>query len=430
MNLAIIGTGHVGLVSGACLAEMGNHVICVDNDLQKLAALREGHVPIYEPGLQELVSKNRQAGRIHFTESVAQGVQDAEVIFITVGTPSNTDGSANLRYVEAVSREIAQAMPGYRLVVEKSTVPANTGEWIKRTLRLYSKNGADFDVASVPEFLREGAAIEDFLKPHRIVIGTETQRAEATLRHLFQPLGAPIIAVDIKTAELIKHACNSFLALKISYINAIANICERVGADVVKVAQAMGLDPRIGPAFLQAGIGYGGSCLPKDVAAFASLASQLGYDFGLLHEVAKINSGQALATVSKLRDLLWILEDKTIGILGLAYKPRTDDVRDAPSLQLISSLLQERVRVKVYDPAAMANARQVLGDGVTYSRDPYDLAEGCHGLVMVTEWPQFKELDLKRLKGLMALPVFVDGRNLFDPVQMAALGFDYRGVGR
>ncbi len=430
MDITIIGAGHVGLVTGACLAELGNGVTCVDNDLQKIESLKKGVVPFYEPSLEELVQRNMRMGRICFTPIIAEGVHNSQIIFIAVGTPSKPDGSADLVYVDAVSKEIARTMTDYKVVVEKSTVPANTGEWIKRNFRLYNSNGLEFDIASVPEFLREGSAVQDFMKPDRIVIGVESQRAEKLLRELFEPLGARIVVTDIKSAELIKHASNCFLATKISYINALADICERIGADVIKVADAMGLDTRIGRAFLDAGVGYGGSCFPKDVAAFIHLASEVGYDFGLLKEVSKINLDQRTNLVKKLKGALWTLRGKSIGILGLSFKPGTDDMREAPSVDIITSLLQEGARVKAYDPQAMENARKLLDEQVEYCQDPYQTAEGCDALVLLTEWHEFKEMDLRRIKGLLALPVFIDGRNLFDPETMRSLGFDYHSIGR
>lgn len=361
MRLSIIGTGHVGLVTGACLADKGNQVICVDNDDAKISSLKAGRVPIHEPGLEEMVRSNVALKRLSFTTAIAEGVKSSDVVFITVGTPPGTDGGADLTAVERVSREIARSLNSYKVVVEKSTVPVKTGEWVRRTLSLFSSDSVDFDVASVPEFLREGSAVHDFLHPDRVVIGVESPRAEAILRQLFEPLGAPILVTNISSAELIKHASNSFLALKISYINAVATLCDALGADVQLVAQGIGLDPRIGERFLQAGLGYGGPCFPKDVAAFIKLAEEAGFDFKLLKAAAEINSQQRGRLLKKLKDALWTLRGKRIGVLGLSFKPNTDDMRDAPSVEIVRALLAEGAEVRAYDPAAMDNARHTFG---------------------------------------------------------------------
>lgn len=429
MNLCVMGTGYVGLVTGACFADLGHRVICADNDGEKIAGLKEGHVPIFEPGLEPMVAANAKAGRLSFTTSIEDGARAADVVFISVGTPARPDGSADLSQVERVTREIAKAVQGYTVIVEKSTVPVNTGEWVKRTLKLHNSDGAEFDVASVPEFLREGSAVEDFMHPDRVVIGVESTRAEDMLRGLFEPFGAPLIFTDIKSAEVIKHASNSFLAMKISYMNAIASICERVGADVTKVAEGMGYDHRIGPAFLNAGLGYGGACFPKDVAAFIKIASDAGYDFELLKAVETINREQRAQLVKKVREVLWVLDGKTIGVLGLSFKPNTDDMRNAPATDVIRMLQAEGATVKAYDPAAMEKAKKALPE-VEYCGDPYEVAEGSDALVIVTEWDEFKELDMARIKGLLNIPVVIDGRNMCDPQKMRELGFEYRSVGR
>lgn len=428
MRLSIIGSGHVGLVSGACFAEIGHSVICLDSDREKIEKLSKGVIPIYEPGLEELVEKGRNSGKLLFTSDLSKAVRDSDVIFVTVGTPPRPDGKADLSYVEAVCRDISGVMDSYKVIVEKSTVPVRTGEWVKRTLEK-NINSVDFDVVSNPEFLREGTAIKDFMQPDRIVIGVESERAEKIMREIYAPLSAPIVITDIKSAEIIKHASNSFLSLKISYINAIATICELTGADVEKVATGIGLDKRIGASFLKAGIGYGGSCFPKDISAFIDIADELGYDFELLGVVEKINNVQREKIIKKLRDVLWTLSNKTVGILGLSFKPDTDDMRDAPSIYIINELQKEGSNIRAYDPAAMENARRIL-KGITYCENAYEVAEGCQAIMVLTEWRQFQELDLEEIKKRMVQPVIVDGRNIYDPVEMKKLGFTYVSVGR
>jgi len=428
-KVGIIGTGHVGLVTGACLAELGNKVICVDNNVEKIATLKKGEMPIYEPGLEEIVKRNIRAGRLSFTTSVKEGVDNSEVIFIAVHTPSKPDGEADLCYVEAVSREVAQTMDSYKVIVEKSTVPVETGKWISRTVKLNNKKNIGFDIVSNPEFLREGSAVYDFMHPDRIVLGVSSKRAERIMRELYQPLDAPIIVTDIESAEIIKHASNSFLAMKISYINSIANICEKVGADIKKVAEGIGYDKRIGRDFLDAGTGFGGACLPKDLQAFVGITQKLGYDFELLKVVEKINHEQKKLLVNKVRDVVWNIKDKTIGILGLAFKPNTDDMRNAPSVEIIQMLQREEAKIRAYDPVTIPVARGILKE-VTYCKDPYDVANGCDALVVLTEWEEFKKLDLNKIKKLMKAPILIDGRNIFDPEKMKSLGFIYRSIGR
>ena len=429
MNICIVGSGHVGLVTGACLADLGNQVVCMDDDKSKIASLQKGRIPFYEPELESLVQRNVGAGRLSFTTDAAEGVRQAKVIFICVGTPQGPDGAADLSYVETAAKRVAEAMDGYRAIVDKSTVPVKTGGWVKRTVELNNRRRYDFDVISNPEFLREGKAVHDFMHPDRIVIGVESERAAQLMKELYQPFKAPMIVTNIETAELIKHASNAFLAVKISYINAIANICEAVGADVTRVAEGMGLDERIGRAFLDAGIGYGGYCLPKDVLAFIKIAEEVGYDFDLLRAVDRINDHQSRLVVRKAKDMLWNLNNKTIGILGLAFKPETDDIREAPSIKVIKQLQQEGVKIKAYDPKAMDNVRQVFPD-IELCQDPYQVAEGSDALVIVTDWEEFKKMDLQKVKGLLAQPVIIDGRNMFDPDEMEKLGFTYQGVGR
>ncbi len=430
MNLGIVGVGHVGLVVGACLAEKGHQVACVDNDTGKIELLKQGTMPLYEPELEEMTRRNLKTGRLTFHNAVSSTLDNAEVIFISVGTPTREDGSADLSAVESVCRELAQNLTGYHLIVEKSTVPVRTADAMRKTLRLYNTNAADFEVASVPEFLREGTAIQDFLNPDRTILGVESPRAEAKLRAIFEPFGGALVVTDTKSAEFIKHASNSFLAMKISYINAIAVLCELAGADVTKVAEGMGYDKRIGRTFLDAGVGYGGACLPKDVAAFIQIANELGCDFAILKAAEKINREQRQRVVQKLRQALWVLRDKTVGILGLSFKPGSDDIREAPSLDIVRSLLEEGAKVKAYDPFALDAVRKMFGDKIEYCRDAYQVAEGAEALVIVTEWPEFTKLDLARIKSLMRVPVIVDGRNIFAPAKVRCLGFEYYGMGR
>lgn len=429
VRIAIIGSGYVGLVTGACFAEVGHKVICVDNDPKKIEILKGGGIPIYEPGLEELVKKNVAAGRLRFSSETADGVNNSEVVFIAVPTPPRPDGSVDMSFVEKVAREIAGAMTDYRIVVDKSTVPVQTGQKVAETIKRYNRRSLEFDVVSNPEFLREGCAVRDLMQPDRIVIGVSSQRPVARMKEIYAPFNAPIIVTDINSAELIKHACNSFLALKISYINAIAAICEASGANVEDVAHGMGLDKRIGRAFLNAGLGYGGSCFPKDLSAFIHIAEELGYDFRLLKEVQKINADQIQRFLKKVRDALWTVKDKTIAVLGLAFKPDTDDMRLAPSLEIIRPLQQEGARIKAYDPKAMDKAREVLQD-VEFCHSAYSAAAGADALILCTEWEEFRSLDLEKLRSVMAQPIVLDGRNVFDPKKMAELGFIYKSVGR
>src|SRR2546423_8967820 len=374
MKLTIIGTGYVGLVTGTCFAEVGHQVICVDKDAAKVKLLRSGGMPIYEPGLEELVKKNVAAGRLSFTPSTPEGVENSDVIFIAVPTPPQPDGSVDLSFMESVSREVAQSMTSYKIVVDKSTVPVKTGDKVAETIKRYCKAKVEFDVVSNPEFLREGFAVEDFMKPDRVVIGVRWPRPVTAMKEVYIPFKAPIIVTDINSAELIKHAANSFLALKISYINAISIICEATGANVEEVANGMGMDARIGRRFLDAGIGFGGSCFPKDLSAFIKISEQLGYDFRLLKEVQQINAGQMERFVKKISDTLWVLKDKTIGVLGLAFKQNTDDVRLSPAVELCQRLQQEGARLRVFDPQAMEKAKAVL-PAVTYVQDMNEVAE-------------------------------------------------------
>ena len=429
MNVSIIGTGYVGLVTGTCFAEVGHQVICVDCDIRKIKLLKAGGMPIYEPGLEELVRKNVERNRLSFTTSTKEGVDRSDVIFIAVPTPQLPDGGVDLSFIEGVARDIAGAMTSYKIVVDKSTVPVKTGEKVAETIKRYCKAKVEFDVVSNPEFLREGFAVEDFMHPDRVVVGVASQRPATAMRELYAPHGAPIILTDINSAELIKHAANSFLALKISYINAISVICEASGANVQEVANGIGMDARIGRRFLDAGLGFGGSCFPKDLSAFIKISEQLGYDFRLLREVQRINAEQMERFVKKIAETLWVLKEKTIGVLGLAFKQNTDDVRMSPAIDLCQRLQKEGARLRVHDPKAMEKAKAVLTD-VTFVDDMNALAEGCDALVVATEWPEFKKLDLQLARKAMTHPIMFDGRNLFDPKEMERSGFIYKSVGR
>ncbi len=429
MKLTLIGTGYVGLVTGACFAEVGHHVICVDNDEAKIKLLKSGGIPIFEPGLEDIVKRNTAAGRLSFTASTAEGVQKSEVIFIAVPTPPLPDGSVDLSFIERVARDTATAMSDYKIIVDKSTVPVKTGEKVAETIKRYCAARVDFDVVSNPEFLREGFAVGDLMKPDRIVIGTRSPRPVAVMKEIYAPFNVPIVVTDINSAELIKHASNSFLALKISYINAIAAICETAGANVEEVAAGMGMDERIGRRFLNAGLGFGGSCFPKDLSAFIKIAEQMGYDFRLLKEVQRINAGQMDRFLKKITDTLWVLKGKKIGVLGLAFKQNTDDVRMSPAIELCQRLQKEGAGLRVHDPKAMDKAKAMLKD-VTWVDDMDAVADGCDALVVATEWDEFKKLDLDRARKSLTHPIMFDGRNLFDRVEMERLGWVYKSVGR
>jgi UDPglucose 6-dehydrogenase len=404
-------------------------VICVDKDADKVKLLQSGGMPIYEPGLEDMVKRNVAAGRLRFTESTQDGVENSDVIFIAVPTPPQPDGSVDLSFMEGVSREIAQNMTSYKIVVDKSTVPVKTGDKVAETIKRYCKAKVDFDVVSNPEFLREGFAVDDFMKPDRVVIGVRSQRPVQAMKKIYEPFNCPIIVTDINSAELIKHAANSFLALKISYINAISVICEAAGANVQEVANGMGMDTRIGRKFLDAGLGFGGSCFPKDLSAFIKISEQVGYDFKLLKEVQNINASQMERFAKKITDTLWVLKDKTIGVLGLAFKQNTDDVRLSPAIDLCHRLQKEGAKLRVHDPKAMEKAKAVLKD-VEYVENMNDVAEGCDALVIATEWPQFKKLNLDKARKVLTHPILFDGRNLFDAAEMEQLGFIYKSIGR
>lgn len=430
MKIAVIGAGYVGLVTASCFADLGNDVICVDNNKAKINSLKKGIMPIFEPGLEEMVLRNAQNKRLAFGIDIKSAAKKSAIIFIAVGTPPKPSGEPDLSGIEDVTRQIASVLDSsYKIIVEKSTVPVETGEWVKYTLNINSKKKVNFDVASNPEFLKEGSAIADFMRPDRIVLGVESKKAKVLLLELFKPFKAPIIVTDIKSAELIKHASNSFLATKISFINAVANICDKTGADVIKVAEGMGLDKRIGKSFLNAGAGWGGFCFPKDMLAFIHISQKLGYNFKLLKEAFGINEEQKKVIVEKIRHGLWNLQGKTIAILGLAFKPNTDDIRLAVSIDIIDMLKKEGAKIRVYDPKAMKKAAKEL-DGVVFCKDAYNAAKGSDTLVILTEWPEFTDLDFGRLKKLLRLPIIVDGRNIYDPDLIKKAGFKYVGVGR
>ena len=433
MDICIIGSGYVGLVSGACFAEVGHHVVCVDNDQRKVDMLQRGEIPIYEPGLDELVQRNVAAKRLRFTNSIEVGVDHGQIVFIAVPTPPQADGSVDLTYIERVAREIAGVLkPGqYRVVVDKSTVPVKTGEKVEATIRRYN-HSAELDVVSNPEFLREGCAVPDLMHPDRIVIGSASQRATDLMKRVYEPFQAPILVTDVNSAELIKHAANSFLSLKISYINAVSAICEASGADVEMVADGIGMDKRIGRNFLNAGLGYGGSCFPKDVKAFIAIAEELGVPFHLLKEVERINASQLERFLKKLREALWVLRDKKIAVWGLSFKPDTDDVRNSVAIELINKLAAEGAIVTAYDPKGMEKAREykLLAPGVKLVDSPLEATAGAEALLLATEWKEFGRQDFAAVKASMHTPLLFDGRNLLNPSTMRGMGFVYYGVGR
>jgi UDPglucose 6-dehydrogenase len=432
MNICIIGTGYVGLVTGACLAEFGMNLICVDNDRPKIDLLQQGKVSIHEPGLEDIVIKNMKEGRLRFSPNIDEGVTSSLVIFIAVGTPSNDDGSADLRAVEEVAKEIARYMDGYKVVVVKSTVPVGTCRRLKQLIQDHQVRPSPFDIVSNPEFQREGSAIEDFMRPDRVTIGAESEQAIAIMKDIYSALyliETPFVITSLETAEMIKYAANAFLATKVTFINEIANLCERVGSDVYHVARAMGLDGRIGKKFLHPGPGYGGSCFPKDTRALSRIAHESGYAFKILDSVIEVNEEQKERMVNKIREKVGDLRGKTIGVLGLSFKPSTNDIRESSSIVIIQRLLTMGAKVKAFDPAAMEETKAVLPE-LEYGEDAYDVARGADALVLATEWNQFRRLDLQRMKGLLKSPTFIDLRNVYDPDQMKRLGFDYCGVGR
>jgi UDPglucose 6-dehydrogenase len=449
MRITLVGSGYVGLVAGACFADMGHDVVVVDNDQDKLFALQRGTVPIHERFLPELLSRHRDK-RLEFSDDLQAAVRTSSAIFIAVGTPPTEQGDADLSYVESVARAISGAINGYKVVVEKSTVPVYTSDWIRKIMLRNAAAPNSFDVASNPEFLREGSAVTDFLYPDRIVLGADNERCTALLQEIYTPLThgsyyhqtdaipqpenahvpPPVLVTSAKSAELIKHASNAFLASKISFVNAVASICESVGANVQQVCQGLGMDSRIGPRFLNPGIGYGGSCFPKDLMAFRAVARECGYEFRLLDEVIRINEEQRQRFLRKVRSALWTLRGKRLGVLGLAFKGGTDDVRESPAVLIVHSLLQEGCRISAYDPAAADRARETLKSGVDFVSNAYEAAAGADALLILTEWDEFSNLDLKRLHSQMKYPIVIDGRNLYDPEAMAAHGFTYYSVGR
>jgi UDPglucose 6-dehydrogenase len=430
VNICVVGTGYVGLVTGAVFADLGNEVVCVDNDAAKVRELEAGRMPIYEPGLEEMVARNTTDGRLTFTTDLKSSVRRSVIVFITVGTPPRSDGQTDLRAVEDVARGIAQAMERYTVVVNKSTVPVGTGDFVREVIERHQTRPVPFDVVSNPEFLREGAAIEDTLRPDRIVIGAPTQQVAMSLLELYAPLERPMIITDVPSAEMIKYASNAFLSTKISFINAIANICELAGADVSQVMKGMGMDARIGAAFLNAGLGYGGSCFPKDTESLVHTAGALGYDFALLRSVVDINRDRAGHFVAMIDKALGPLDGRVVAVLGLAFKPNTDDMREAKSVEIVEALLKAGVSVRAYDPVAMPNARRVLPPAVVYCESPYDAAAGADAVALVTEWNEFKFLNLERLRANMRRPAIFDGRNLWEPERMRRLGFEYHSIGR
>lgn len=427
MRLCVIGVGYVGLVTGACLSDLGNNVICIDVDKKKIRNLKKNILPIYEPGLEELIKRNKS--RLKFTTNIKEGIEKSDIIFIAVGTPPKENGEADLTYVKDVAKAIGKYINGYKIIVDKSTVPVGMGDLVESIIDEISKGRKKFDVVSCPEFLREGSALYDFMNPDRIIIGAKNKTVANKVAEIFQPLNTKIIITDLRSAEMIKYASNSFLATKISFINEIANICEKVGADVEIVANGMGSDKRIGRLFLNAGAGFGGSCFPKDVSALINIARSEDYDPIILKAVMEINKMQKKSIVTKIKKMLGTIEGRTIGILGIAFKPETDDIREAVSLEVMRALLEKGCRIKAYDPAAIQNAKKIIKE-VKYVKNAYEVAENAECLVILTEWNEFKELDLKKIKSIMKFPNIVDGRNIYDPETVKKMGFHYIGVGR
>ncbi len=429
MKIAVFGTGYVGLVTALGFAKLGNKVYGIDKDMGKIESLSKGRVPFYEPGLQEILKETRGKGLVEFHTNGAKAVEEAAVIFICVGTPALPDGRADLSQVEEVARFIAENIRDYKVIAEKSTVPVKTSYWIKRTVNLYKKESVEFDVVSNPEFLREGSAVQDFFHPERIVVGTETERARNLMRQLYKDFDVPLLFTDVGTAEIIKHASNSFLAMKISFINMLAELCEKVDADVDMVSKGMGLDSRIGERFLRAGIGFGGSCFPKDLKAFYRIAEAEGVEFPLLRETERVNDLRPAKFIYKMKRAMWNLRGKKIGVLGLSFKPNTDDIREAPSLKVINLLKSEGAKIVAYDPAACKNARAVLPE-LRCASSPYEAAQGANAISLITEWEEFKTIDWKRIRESMETPLVFDGRNALDGRKLASLGFEYYPVGK
>lgn len=433
MHIGIIGTGYVGLVTGACFAEFGIYVTCIDKDDKKVRSLKKGEVPFYEPGLEGLVKKNIKNGRLRFSTKIQDAVDSSLVIFIAVGTPPRGDGSADMRYVESVAEEIAEHIRGYKVIVTKSTVPVGTGAKLTKIISKKLKEQVDFDIVSNPEFLREGSAIEDFMRPNRVVIGAKSQQAVAIMKDLYGPLyliETPFVITNVETAELIKYASNSFLAVKISFINELSNLCDRVGADVHMVAKGMGLDHRIGSKFLHPGPGYGGSCFPKDTRALLTIASNKDVELSIVRSAVGANERQKIIMTEKIKHGLGDLKDKTIAVLGLSFKPNTNDMREAPSISIIETLLKEKAKVKAFDPIAMEDAKAVFHDKIKYAKGPYDCVKGADAVVILTEWNEFRNLELIKIKSMLKTPNFFDLRNIYEPEKMKRLGFNYFCVGR
>ena len=435
MKITVIGAGYVGLVTSVCLADLGNEVMCVKKSIDKLDELNKGMSPIYEPGLSEMLQKNLEEGRINFTNKMDEGVNFSEIIFVCVGTPESKVGKADLSQVEEVSRQIAEEMDSYKLIIEKSTVPVNTHKLIKRTIKRYARNDLKFDIASNPEFLREGFAVYDFMNPDRIVVGVETKRAEELFKEIYKPFidnGNVLFIRETAAAEIIKYASNSFLAIKISYINMLSDLCERADVDINMVADGIGADKRIGRDFLNAGIGYGGSCLPKDVKAFINIAETFGVDFSLLKETENININRRRKFLEKVEDILWITKNKIIAVWGLSFKPDTDDIRETPSLAIVKGLLDDGAYLKLYDPEAMDNFKKLIPENgqIEYLEDKYDTLIDADALLIITEWDEFKTADMNKVRDLMKLPIIIDGRNIFEPALMKDEGFEYYSIGR
>jgi UDPglucose 6-dehydrogenase len=433
MKIGVIGTGYVGLVTAVCLADLGHDVLGTDVVADKVDKASRGIPHIYEPGLEELLKANLKKGNLNFTHDLDKAIQSSDVLFVSVNTPQKEDGSADMTFVEGVSRKIAANLNDYKVIVEKSTVPVRTSMWIKKTITLHKKKDIDFDVASNPEFLREGSAVSDFLNPDRIVIGVETEKARDILIKIYQKFKDRILVTNIDTAEIIKHASNSFLALKISYINLIAELCEKTEADVGQVALGMGVDPRIGSEFLRAGLGYGGSCFPKDIRALTKIGEDLGVSMNLLREADRINLERIDSFVEKTKKALWILKEKKVAVLGLAFKPETDDVREASSIKIIKRLLEEGSHLRLYDPRAMENMKKIFPEDppqICYVKSAHEAAKEANALLIVTEWDEFKELNLKKIKAVMDNPIIIDGRNVYKPAQVRGLGFEYYSIGR
>lgn len=435
MKITVIGAGYVGLVTASGFAELGNEIMCIEKDSSKLNKLSQGISPIYEPGLTEMLQKHIKQNKIHFTDKIEDGIVFSDIIFLCVGTPQNDDGKADLSQVEEVSKEMAKNMKSYKLIIEKSTVPVNTHQWVKTVIKRYARKNIEFDIASNPEFLKEGSAICDFMNPDRMVVGLESERAKLIFEQIYKPFTdkkVPLIITTPAAAELIKHASNSFLATKISYINMVSALCEKVGADINMVAEGMGYDKRIGRDFLKAGIGYGGSCFPKDVKAFIKIAEEHGINFNLLEEVEKINTTRRIKFVEKVEDILWIIKDKNIAVWGLAFKPNTDDVREAPAIDIVRELEKAGANLRLYDPKATENFKSIFSEkqNLKYFKDKYDALKDADALLIITEWDEFIKADLSRVKENMKLPIIIDGRNIFSPKIMKEKGFEYYSIGR